>query len=192
MKKLSTLFKKDINDLGRVIDEVNPENEWVFEYGIPTQKYDGTSCAIINGELYKRYDAKINKKTGKYKPIPEGSISCQEPDPITGHHPHWVKCDRNNNADKYHFEGFDNLKVPYSMLNGTYELCGPKIQGNPEKFVNHNLVPHGQNILCDVEAISYDNIKDYLTNNDIEGIVFHNIKDDKMCKIRKSDFGIKR
>ena len=26
MKKLSTLFKKDPNDLGRVINEVNPEN----------------------------------------------------------------------------------------------------------------------------------------------------------------------
>ena len=30
MKKLSTLFKKDPNNLGRVINEANPENEWVF------------------------------------------------------------------------------------------------------------------------------------------------------------------
>ena len=35
MKKLSTLFKKDPNDLGRVINEVTPENEWVFTDGIP-------------------------------------------------------------------------------------------------------------------------------------------------------------
>ena len=28
--------------------------------------------------------------------------------------------------------------------------------------------------------------------NDIEGIVFHDSKSDKMCKIRKCDFGIKR
>ena len=43
MKKMSTLYKKDPNDLGRVINEVNPENAWVFESGIPTRKYDGTS-----------------------------------------------------------------------------------------------------------------------------------------------------
>ena len=67
MKKISTLYKKDPNDLGRVINEVNPENAWVFESGIPTRKYDGTSCAIINGKLYKRYDAKKDKKTGKFK-----------------------------------------------------------------------------------------------------------------------------
>lgn len=29
MKKISTLFKKDINNLGRVINKINPENEWV-------------------------------------------------------------------------------------------------------------------------------------------------------------------
>jgi len=31
MKKISTLFKKDPNDLGRVINEINPENQWVFD-----------------------------------------------------------------------------------------------------------------------------------------------------------------
>ena len=36
--------------------------------------------------------------------------------------------------------------------------------------------------------------KDYLSDisNDIEGIVFHHKFDDRMCKLRKSDFGIKR
>ena len=54
MKKMTTLFKKDPNDLGRVINEVNPENQWVIDgEGIATRKFDGTACAIINGELYK-------------------------------------------------------------------------------------------------------------------------------------------
>tara|TARA_B110000211_G_scaffold230122_1_gene289046 strand:- start:925 stop:1086 length:162 start_codon:yes stop_codon:yes gene_type:complete len=47
MKKLSTLYKKDSEDLGIVTNEVNPENEWVFKFGIPTRKFDGTSCAIV-------------------------------------------------------------------------------------------------------------------------------------------------
>ena len=41
MKKLSTLYKKDPNDLGRVINEINPENEWALTDGIPTRKFDG-------------------------------------------------------------------------------------------------------------------------------------------------------
>ncbi len=85
MKKLSTLFKKDPNNLGRVINEVNLENEWAFTDGIPTRKFDGTSCAIINGELYKRFDLK------KGRTLPPNAISCQEPDSKSGHHPHWVK-----------------------------------------------------------------------------------------------------
>ena len=35
MKKISTLFKKDTNDLGRVINDMNPENQWVFDDWIP-------------------------------------------------------------------------------------------------------------------------------------------------------------
>jgi hypothetical protein len=31
MKKISTLFKKDPNDLGRVINEVDPQNQWVID-----------------------------------------------------------------------------------------------------------------------------------------------------------------
>lgn len=69
MKKISTLFKKDPNDLGRVINEVDPQNQWVIDgMAIATRKWDGSACAIINGELYKRYDAKKGKKA------PEGII----------------------------------------------------------------------------------------------------------------------
>ena len=152
MKKLKTLFKKDPNDLGRVIAELDPENNWVFDKGvIPTRKFDGSACAIIDGELYKRYDVK------KGKQVPQGAIPCQDPDPITGHWPHWVKCDVSNPADKYFLQAFEALE---NKKDGTYEFCGPKSQGNAEHF-------------------------------DIEGIVFHH-PDGRMCKIRKSDFGIRR
>ncbi len=187
MKKLSTLFKKDPNDLGRVINEVNPENEWVFTHGVPTRKFDGTSCAIIDGELYKRYDAKRNKK-GVKKPIPEGAIPCQEPDSKSGHHPHWIKCDREDNSNKWHFVAFDNLS---DKEDGTYELCGEKVQSNPEKIEGHKLIKHGIERLS-LEDNSFEYIKQYLSENDIEGIVFHHIEDGRMCKIRKSDFGIRR
>lgn len=182
MKKITTLFKKDPNDLGRVIPEVNPENQWVIDgEGVATRKFDGTACAIIDGQLYKRYDVK------KGKSVPEFAIPCQEPDPITGHWPHWVLCNHDNPADKYHFEGFNRLP---SHEDGTYELCGEKIQGNPEGINGHQLIRHGQERFLNLTR-TYPAIYKYLSLIDIEGIVFHH-PDGRMCKIRKSDFGIKR
>lgn len=188
MKKISTLFKKDINNLGRVINEINPENNWVLEgKATATQKFDGSTCAVINGELYKRYDAKKGKMT------PDGAIPCQEADLFTGHHPHWVKCDTTKKEDKYFWEGFNALAELGKVENGTYELIGEKIQGNPENIRGHLLVKHGNKILG-LESLDFDFIKSFLSNteNDMEGIVFHHIVDNRMCKIRKSDFGIRR
>lgn len=183
MIKLSTVFKKDPNDLGRVVNSINPENVWAITgEGIPTRKFDGTSCAIIEGRLYKRYDAK------KGKEAPEGAIPCQEADINSGHHPHWILCSRNDNASKYHFEAFDLLE---NKEDGTYELCGEKIQGNPEKIEGHKLIKHGSEILYFMD-FSFEGLKKYLHETDIEGIVFHHKEDGRMCKIRKSDFGIKR
>lgn len=181
MQKIPTLFKKNPDNLALVINEVNPGNEWVFNgEGVATRKYDGTAAAIINGSLYKRYDVK------KGKTVPHDAIACQEPDPITGHWPHWVRCDRRLPEDKYFFEAFDRRDT---WIDGTYELCGPKVQGNPEKFKAHELLWHGDFHLNPER--SWDGIRDYLTKHDIEGIVFHH-SDGRMCKIRKADFGIKR
>lgn len=182
MKKLSTLYKKDPNDLGRVINEINPENEWVFKSGIPTRKFDGTSCAIIGGELYKRFDLK------KGRTLPPNAIPCQEPDSKSGHHPHWIKCERDDNSNKWHFVAFDNLE---NKEEGTYELCGKKVQGNPEKIEGHKLIKHGCEVLG-ITDFSFDGLKSFLKVTDIEGIVFHDSESDRMCKIRKSDFGIRR
>jgi hypothetical protein len=191
MKKISTLYKKDPNDLGKVINEINPENQWVFEgEAIATRKFDGTSVAIINSILYKRYDVK------KGRQVPEGAIPCQEADTITGHHPHWLKCDINKKEDRYFFEGLqqtlDNMSLSV-LPDGTYELIGEKVQNNPERITSHLLVKHGVEII-DLLSLDYEYLKKYLSNpnNDIEGIVFHHISDSRMCKLRKSDFGIKR
>jgi hypothetical protein len=189
MKKISTLFKKDPNDLGRVINEINPENNWVFtDEGVKaTRKYDGTACAIINGQLYKRYDVK------KGKTVPEFAIPCQEPDHITGHWPHWILCQHDNPGDKWHFEALNlNPELLELGSDGTYELCGPKIQGNPEGFSNHVLIPHGDlDLDLTLKIYDFESFRKYLSEVNIEGIVFHH-PDGRMCKLRKSDYGIKR
>ena len=153
--------------------------------GVATRKFDGTACAIINGELYKRYDVK------KGREIPAKAIPCQEPDEATGHWPHWVKCDRDDKADRFHFEAFDKCT---EKIDGTYELVGPKIQSNPEGYDEHILVVHGGHEI-ELKNRSFENIKAFLSESEdnIEGIVFHaNGGTGRMCKIRKKDFGIKR
>ena len=191
MKKIPTLFKREFenHNVVKVLPEVTEGMEWVLEgEGVATEKFDGSCCAIIKGELYKRYDAKKGKKP------PEGAIPCCDPDPITGHHPHWVKCDRENPADKWFWEAYDNsiksILFIYAFvgknMNGTYEAVGKHFQGNPYKGSNDILIPHGRAILN--VPRTFDGIRDYLEEHEIEGIVFWKDGEPK-CKIKRSDFG---
>jgi hypothetical protein len=198
MRKIPTLFKRD-PETRLVTQEITPGCEWVFEDSknvIATIKYDGTACLIKNNRIYKRYDCKKGKKP------PTGFIPAQEPDKITGHYPGWLECNPNNPEDKYHFEGLLKLYESeaqynpfYTFLNGTYELIGEKIQGNPENIMGHQLILHGDERIP-IGEISYNNLKEYLEITYIEGIVFYHFEVNTiystMCKIKKKDFGFKR
>lgn len=182
MKKIPTLFVRRFegNKIVGITPEVSKGCEWVLDgVGVPTVKVDGSCCAIINEELYKRYDAKKGKKA------PEGAIPCCTPDPVTGHHPHWVKCDRENPADKWFFNAYDNTP---EIKNGTYEAIGPHFQGNPYGLSDDILEPHGVKKIKELSERSFKAIREYLEEHYIEGIVFW--KDNKPgCKIKRSDFG---
>lgn len=185
MKKIPTLFERiyENHKVVGITRNVCPGMEWVLEgEGLATIKWDGSCCAIINGELYKRYDAKKGKKP------PEGAIPCCEPDPVTGHHPHWVKCDKSNPADKWFWAAYDNSTLTLKD-DGTFEAVGCHFQGNPYNFDLDYLVRHGVNIVNDFPR-DFDGMKEWLHNNHVEGIVFW--KDNEpQCKIKRSDFGFK-
>lgn len=186
MKKISTLFEINYIDNHKVnvTRNIRKENRWISDNGvIATRKFDGSACAIIDEKLYKRWDNKKGKK------IPSQAIECQKKDKITGHHPFWILCDSNNDNDRYFFKAFFSLE---KKEEGTYELCGEKVQGNPEKIEGHKLIKHGSETIF-LNNFSFDCIKSYLDNalNDIEGIVFYH-PHGMMCKIRKSDFLVKR
>ena len=181
MKKIPTLFKREFSNhkVVGITDEVTPGMEWVLDgEGTATVKIDGSCCAIINGVFYKRYDAKRGKKP------PEGAIPCCDPDPVTGHHPHWVQVDWNNPADKWFVNAFNN--TPFLKENGTYEAIGPHFQSNPYGLSDDILEPHGVKHIDVVRTL--DGIREYLSKHNIEGIVFW--KDGQpQCKIKRSDFG---
>lgn len=186
MKKIPTLFVREYknHEVVNTTDEVTKGFEWVLNgEGTATVKWDGACCAIINGELYKRYDAKKGKKA------PDGAIPCCEPDPVTGHHPHWLKCDRDNPADKWFWSAYDYTIEHYGKQpDGTYEAVGEHFNGNPYDFIDGDyMIPHGKAVIGELER-TYDGIKKYLEEHNIEGIVFW--KDSEpQCKIKRTDFG---
>ena len=141
MKKIPTLFVRVFNN-HRVVDitpEVTPGLEWVLAgEGKATVKIDGSCCLIKNGELYRRYDAKAGRKP------PEGAIPCCDPDPITGHWPHWVKCSESNPDDRWYLTAYKNTP---DTFDGTFEAIGSHFQKNPYRLDTDILVPHGQEVI---------------------------------------------
>ena len=186
MQKIPSLFKRDYKGNRLVYDEAVEGCEWVLNgEGVATRKWDGTSCMVREGVLYKRYDRK--RKRGKIKPAPVGwEPAEQTPNEYTGHWPGWVPIG-DGPEDKWHREAWMNEGA---ISDGTYELCGPKVQGNPEGFDMHVLVPHGQEVLAGAPC-DYEGIRDYLSHCDIEGIAWHH-PDGRMAKIKAKDFGIQR
>jgi hypothetical protein len=181
MQKIISLFQRNYEGDRQVRDEIVPGAEWVAAgEGVATQKFDGTCCMVRDGKLYKRYDAKRGKTP------PPNFEAAQEPDPSTGHWPGWVPVGEGS-EDRWHREAFP---IPANYQNGTYELVGPKVQGNPERCEVHELVRHGSHVLHDCPR-DFAGIREYLRTHDVEGIVWHH-PDGRMVKIKTKDFGLKR
>lgn len=196
MRKMPCLFVREFHGRSSftLTREVTPGCEWVLAgEGIATIKRDGTACMIKDGELYARYDAKRGKQP------PPGAIPCDpEPDAVTGHWPHWVKVGSEPQF-VWHREAWEQVledvrrdqgrdPSPYDFVDGTYELCGPKLQGNPEKLTRHIFIRHGSEPAHLAER-SFDAIRRWLEINNVEGIVFHH-PDGRMVKIRRDDYGL--
>jgi len=191
MKKIVSLFKRNYGDGARLVyDEIVIGAEWVVAgEGIATQKLDGTCCMIDGAEnLFKRYERKVGRQ------VPDGFVPAYVVDEVTGKQPGWLPCRRDDPADRWHFEAFDRLGANgFPIKQGTYELCGPKVQGNPEGFSVHVLCPHGGILLDPVPPRDFAGLREYFTSvhNDIEGIVWHH-PDGRMVKIKAKDFGLSR
>lgn len=198
MKKMKTLFKRHYTGEHEFIllDEVSEGCEWVLNgEGIATRKIDGTACMVKDGKFYVRYDTwkgnegipKRKLKAGKKaRQMPVGSIICQElPNPTTGSFPVWAPIERlNADTFKHYTLAFDKYKE--ELEDGTYELCGPHFNGNPEHLEEDKFIKHGSVVLENVPR-NYAGIKQFLEDNYIEGIVFHRENGD-MCKIKRTDF----
>lgn len=191
MKKIISLFQRNYDGDRLVRDEVVPGAEWVVAgEGVATVKYDGTCCMVRNGKLYKRYDAKAGRT-----PPPGFEPAEDEPNEHTGHWPGWLPVG-DGNEDRWHRQAFGigeygpgDYQHGMTFDDGTYELIGPKVQGNPYHRGHHVLVPHGSEVIANCPR-DYAGIRAFLAAAKIEGIVWHHA-DGRMCKVKSRDFGIK-
>lgn len=186
MKKIPTLFEREFDERGRikrVLETPKPGLEWVLAgEGEATEKVDGSCCAIIGGKFYKRFDAKEGRR------IPQGAIPCMPMrDPYTGHWPHWVAVNPESGGDKWFMAAYKNS--PWITADGTYEAVGVHFQSNPYGLDDDFLEQHGRIKIHDCPR-TYDGIREWLRNNEVEGIVFWKDGEPK-CKIKRSDFGFK-
>ena len=181
MKKIPTIFERDWNgDRSRVLDKQHPDCAWVFAgEGLPMRKYDGTSCLIDNG-FWKRREIKGGQ------PVP-AEFQIAGTDDETGKTVGWMPVG-GGPEDRWHNEAWNALSV---KAPGTYELLGPRVQGNPEGLSSHELVKHSSAQSFGGVPTDYVGLAAWLAQHDIEGLVWHH-PDGRMAKIKKRDFGLKR
>ena len=195
MRKIPSVFKRDY-DTGRLIDEVTPGCEWVLAgEGVATVKWDGTCCLVRDGKLYRRHDRKPRKgrrndgppfTAAMAKDAPPNWEPCQDaPDAHTGHWPGWIPVG-DGPEDKWYREPFDG---PPDLSDGTYELVGPKINGNPGAWPVHCFIPHGAQEAGVDEERDFLHTRVRLASLPHEGIVYHH-SDGRMAKVKRRDFGL--
>ncbi len=179
MRKTPTVFNRDFEgNPSRVLNTPHPDCLWVLaSEGTATRKYDGT-CTMFDGiTWWKRREIKPGAA------LPPGFTLAAE-DPVTGKSVGWMPVEP---TDKWHLEGIASVTDPKP---GTYELIGPKVQGNPEKAEAHTMVAHAKAEQFEDCPRDFEGLRDFLESLVGEGIVFHH-PDGRMAKIKRRDFGFK-
>jgi len=185
MKNTPTMFDRDWDgNRSRVVDRPHPDCAWVFRgEGVPTRKIDGTSCMVRSGRLFKRREL----KRGETAPA---GFEVADVDAETGKTVGWVPV-TDGPGDARHREAFRP-----DLADGTYELVGPKVQGNPEGYSAHALLRHDS---LGIDSLGIDGpvprdfagLAAWLAGKGLEGLVLHH-PDGRMAKIKLRDFGLKR
>lgn len=177
MQKIPTIFVRDMSKQPALVVNIpSPGCEWVFAgEGMATRKWDGTSCLVRDGLLYKRREL----RPGDIAPPNFEPLGTDE---NTGKTVGWVPVG-DSPDDKWHRAAFTATPP-----NGTYELVGPKVNGGKDKFLEHQLIAHGAGGALDAPT-SYDELRAWLTTRYMEGVVWHHA-DGRMAKIKRRDFGL--
>lgn len=194
MRKIPTLFRRDPDQPALITREVHPDCEWVLEgLGTPTRKYDGTCMGyfqVVNGvprlhggpHLGEHGVWLARREVKRGQTAPEGFV-LEEADPVTGKAVGWVSAEQSP-FHRYFCEALPRLGC--SPYFGTYELCGPKVNGNPEHFAVHSLIRHHDAEKLKGVPLDFDELIAWLLRQTCEGIVWHGAFD-HMAKLKVRD-----
>lgn len=213
MKKIPTLFLRDPDDMQKVTRDVHPDCRWVLDgEGHATRKFDGTCVGYFpavrgevrlggvgSGEVSEPGDltgvwlARREVKPGKSAPA--GFVPVQT-DPATGKTVGWEPVEQSSFA-KVHAQALGNGVLdewPHveASLGATYELVGPKVNGNPEGLDEHLLVRHGYIAAVERDDLrtmprDFDGLMTWLLDHpEWEGVVWHH-PDGRMAKLKWRD-----
>lgn len=180
MKKMPTLFLRDPDNRSRLLRAYHPDAVWVaMGEGIATVKFDGT-CVLR--DAHALWWVRREVKPGKQPPP---NFILVDQDANTGKTMGWEPAEQSG----YHQALLQALSAPYAadFPVGTYELVGPKVNGNPHRLIRHELWKHGSVEQLEVPR-TYEELDDYLRDFSYEGIVWHH-EDGRRAKIKKRDFG---
>lgn len=182
MRKIPTLFRRDPHDLARVTADVTPGCEWVLRgEGVPRRKYDGT-CVLFDKTLW--WARRVVRRGTAYPP----GFLLVEFDSVTGKSFGWEPVVFSS-FRKAHVEALRQAEGPWAA--GTYELCGPKVNGNPEGYDHHRLIAHNAaEVLQAPATLAYASLREWLLElkaRGIEGVVWHH-QDRRMAKLKGMDF----
>lgn len=202
MRKIPTLFRRDPDNPALITRDVHPDCQWVLDgEGTPTRKLDGTCVGyfpavrgevrvhggIGSGEVHDSGDVTgvwfARREVKANQSAPDGFIVEQE-DPVTGKAVGWVPIEQSS-FHRYFVEALP--RIGCSPYFGTYELCGPKVNGNPEKLAVHHLFRH-----VDIERLKsvprdFDGLIEWLLSAcNWEGAVWHH-PDGRMAKLKVRD-----
>ncbi|OZE77204.1 hypothetical protein CH305_18375 [Rhodococcus sp. 15-649-2-2] len=182
MRKIPTLFVRDSEDRAHVLAEVNPECQWVIDgEGVATRKWDGTCTRLDeSGEWWARREVKPGKQ-------PPPNWVEEEADPVTGKRVGWEPMAQSAFA-KFHAEALHSW-TGLRATAGTYELVGPKINGNPEGHATHLLMPHGTDLLLSSPR-DFAGLREWMagwSDDNLEGVVWWH-PDGRRAKLKVKDF----
>lgn len=193
MMKIPTLFVRDPENRARVLPQLTPGCEWALTdpEARATRKWDGT-CVMLDdaGRWWARREVRPNREA------PAGWWEVDR-DEVTGKRTGWEPVEQSS-FGRWHAQALAEPGVGAIEAPGTYELVGPKVNGNPEGLNYHYLVRHAESQGFELVpwpdpvpvGEAFDALRELvlsLGRNGIEGLVWHH-PDGRMVKLKAKDF----
>jgi len=191
VRKIPTLYRRDPNSQALITRGVHPDCQWVLDgLGQATRKFDGT-CVMWDGT---EWWARREVKPGKAAPP---RYRAEQTDETTGKTVGWEPIDQSS-FTKLHAEAvatciLDEYPHRDPVTGATYELVGPKVNGNPEKLNEHILVRHGYIAAVERDVLNavprdFDGLIEWLLADcEWEGLVWHHPDGQRMAKLKVRD-----